>query len=162
MGLKLAETLPAGEIVLDCAGVQFVGSEELGALVALNRKVRGAGGRLRLVNVETSRSQQIGARFAGDAYYLPSSDSGKEAIVFAFQFGSLILPTVVLHTEASAHRKLDAFRKSAEPWIVAVNMVSEGVDIPRLRVGVYATAARTESRKCSPSVSNITRLFALR
>ena len=28
-------------------------------------------------------------------------------------------------------------------WIVAVNMVCEGVDIPRLRVGVYATAAKT-------------------
>ncbi len=35
------------------------------------------------------------------------------------------------------------FRGSREPWIVAVNMVSEGVDIPRLRVGVYATAAKT-------------------
>jgi superfamily II DNA or RNA helicase len=39
--------------------------------------------------------------------------------------------------------KLAAFRESREPWIVAVNMVSEGVDIPRLRVGVYATAAKT-------------------
>ncbi|MEA2426183.1 MAG: hypothetical protein QOH13_2593, partial [Thermoleophilaceae bacterium] len=35
------------------------------------------------------------------------------------------------------------FRTSKDPWIVAVNMVSEGVDIPRLRVGVYATAAKT-------------------
>ncbi|HEX5852901.1 MAG TPA: hypothetical protein VFY36_07410, partial [Solirubrobacteraceae bacterium] len=35
------------------------------------------------------------------------------------------------------------FRGSRDPWIVAVNMVSEGVDIPRLRVGVYATAAKT-------------------
>lgn len=52
-------------------------------------------------------------------------------------------PVVVLHTEAGAARKLAAFRSSREPWIVAVNMVSEGVDIPRLRVGVYATAAKT-------------------
>jgi superfamily II DNA or RNA helicase len=52
-------------------------------------------------------------------------------------------PVVVLHTEAKAARKLAAFRDSREPWIVAVNMVSEGVDIPRLRVGVYATAAKT-------------------
>ena len=50
---------------------------------------------------------------------------------------------VVLHTEARAAHKLAAFRGSREPWIVAVNMVSEGVDIPRLRVGVYATAAKT-------------------
>ncbi len=52
-------------------------------------------------------------------------------------------PVIVLHTETRAARKLAEFRGSREPWIVAVNMVSEGVDIPRLRVGVYATAAKT-------------------
>jgi superfamily II DNA or RNA helicase len=52
-------------------------------------------------------------------------------------------PIVVLHTEAGAHKKLAAFTASREEWIVAVNMVSEGVDIPRLRVGVYASAAKT-------------------
>ncbi|MEA2249239.1 MAG: hypothetical protein QOH46_3768, partial [Solirubrobacteraceae bacterium] len=52
-------------------------------------------------------------------------------------------PTVVLHTEARAAEKLTAFTRSADRWLVAVNMVSEGVDIPRLRVGVYATAAKT-------------------
>jgi superfamily II DNA or RNA helicase len=49
----------------------------------------------------------------------------------------------VLHTEARAAEKLQAFTRSSERWLVAVNMVSEGVDIPRLRVGVYATAAKT-------------------
>jgi superfamily II DNA or RNA helicase len=53
------------------------------------------------------------------------------------------VPTIVLHTEARAAEKLAAFTRSTEKWIVAVNMVSEGVDIPRLRVGVYATAAKT-------------------
>src|SRR4051794_2785758 len=52
-------------------------------------------------------------------------------------------PTVVVHTDARAHAKLEAFRTGTQRWIVAVNMVSEGVDIPRLRVGVYATAAKT-------------------
>ncbi len=52
-------------------------------------------------------------------------------------------PVVVLHTEANAAQKLADFRGSRDPWIVAVNMVSEGVDIPRLRVGVYASAAKT-------------------
>jgi superfamily II DNA or RNA helicase len=50
---------------------------------------------------------------------------------------------MVLHAEAGAHKKLAAFTASREEWIVAVNMVSEGVDIPRLRVGVYASAAKT-------------------
>jgi superfamily II DNA or RNA helicase len=46
---------------------------------------------------------------------------------------------------AEGHRDAGALAVAAdgEPWIVAVNMVSEGVDIPRLRVGVYATAAKT-------------------
>jgi superfamily II DNA or RNA helicase len=52
-------------------------------------------------------------------------------------------PVVVLHQDPRAAAKLAEFTHSGEPWIVAVNMVSEGVDIPRLRVGVYATAAKT-------------------
>jgi superfamily II DNA or RNA helicase len=52
-------------------------------------------------------------------------------------------PLVVLHQEPRAAAKLAAFTDARDPWIVAVNMVSEGVDIPRLRVGVYATAAKT-------------------
>ncbi len=54
-----------------------------------------------------------------------------------------VSPVVVLHQDARAANKLAAFTNSSDPWIVAVNMVSEGVDIPRLRVGVYATAAKT-------------------
>ena len=54
-----------------------------------------------------------------------------------------VSPVVVLHQDPKAAAKLAAFTNSSEPWIVAVNMVSEGVDIPRLRVGVYATAAKT-------------------
>jgi superfamily II DNA or RNA helicase len=40
---------------------------------------------------------------------------------------------------------IDRFRApgASARWIVAVRMVSEGVDIPRLAVGVYATRART-------------------
>lgn len=53
------------------------------------------------------------------------------------------VPVVVLHAEPRAAAKLAQFTHDRAPWIVAVNMVSEGVDIPRLRVGVYATAAKT-------------------
>src|SRR5579875_38521 len=54
-----------------------------------------------------------------------------------------VSPVVVLHQDPRAAAKLAAFTHSSDPWIVAVNMVSVGVDIPRLRVGVYATAAKT-------------------
>ena len=52
-------------------------------------------------------------------------------------------PTIVLHQDAGAHERLRGFAAGTGRWIVAVNMVSEGVDIPRLRVGVYATTAKT-------------------
>ena len=46
--------------------------------------------------------------------------------------------------EPGASRRIAEFASSGRRWLVSVLMVSEGVDIPRLRVGVYATAARTE------------------
>jgi len=52
-------------------------------------------------------------------------------------------PVVVLSDEPSASRKIAAFAASGDRWMVAVRMVSEGVDIPRLAVGVYATSVST-------------------
>jgi superfamily II DNA or RNA helicase len=54
-----------------------------------------------------------------------------------------IEPTIVMSAEDEASRRLQRFTRSSDPWIVAVHMVSEGVDIPRLRVGVYATNVGT-------------------
>src|SRR5690606_18331639 len=48
-------------------------------------------------------------------------------------------PVVVLSDEAGSSQKIAEFSAGMEPWMVAVRMVSEGVDIPRLAVGVYAT-----------------------
>ncbi len=44
----------------------------------------------------------------------------------------------------SARVRIARFAAGNDPWIVAVRMVSEGVDIPRLRVGVYATTTTTD------------------
>ncbi len=52
-------------------------------------------------------------------------------------------PTVVLSDEPAASGKIAQFSASQARWIVAVRMVSEGVDIPRLAVGVYATNSST-------------------
>jgi len=53
-------------------------------------------------------------------------------------------PELVMSDEPGATRRIADFASSDRRWLVSVLMVSEGVDIPRLRVGVYATAARTE------------------
>jgi superfamily II DNA or RNA helicase len=53
-------------------------------------------------------------------------------------------PDIVTSDEVEASARIAAFGASRARWLVSVLMVSEGVDIPRLRVGVYATPARTE------------------
>jgi superfamily II DNA or RNA helicase len=52
-------------------------------------------------------------------------------------------PTVVLSDERAASKKIARFAEGDNRWMVAVRMVSEGVDVPRLAVGVYATTTST-------------------
>ena len=52
-------------------------------------------------------------------------------------------PTVVLSDDKGASDRISAFSAGTSRWLVAVRMVSEGVDVPRLAVGVYATSAST-------------------
>ncbi|MBG9328452.1 DEAD/DEAH box helicase family protein [Corynebacterium belfantii] len=51
--------------------------------------------------------------------------------------------TVVLSDEVGASKRIEEFSDNTDEWMVAVRMVSEGVDVPRLAVGVYATSAST-------------------
>ncbi len=51
--------------------------------------------------------------------------------------------TIVLSDEAGASARIEEFQDSDRRWMVAVRMVSEGVDVPRLAVGVYATSSAT-------------------
>lgn len=56
-------------------------------------------------------------------------------------------PVVVLSDQAGAHARIERFARGgggAARWLVAVNMVSEGVDVPRLMIAVYATVKRTD------------------
>ncbi|GMA31983.1 hypothetical protein GCM10025875_19750 [Litorihabitans aurantiacus] len=50
---------------------------------------------------------------------------------------------VVLSDDDGASRNIEDFAAGRQRWMVAVRMVSEGVDVPRLAVGVYATATAT-------------------
>lgn len=51
--------------------------------------------------------------------------------------------TVVLSDEKAASKKITEFTDNDKRWMVAVRMVSEGVDVPRLAVGVWATTTST-------------------
>jgi superfamily II DNA or RNA helicase len=52
-------------------------------------------------------------------------------------------PTVVLSDDKGSSERISAYSRGTSRWLVAVRMVSEGVDVPRLAVGVYATSAST-------------------
>jgi superfamily II DNA or RNA helicase len=97
---------------------------------------------LAAAHAKLGEARAAGHRDAGGLVVAADSDHARK-IAKLLKDVSGKSPTVVLHTEAGAHKKLQAFTDSKDEWIVAVNMVSEGVDIPRLRVGVYASAAKT-------------------
>ncbi|MEX5637442.1 DEAD/DEAH box helicase [Parafrankia sp. FMc2] len=52
-------------------------------------------------------------------------------------------PTVVVSDDPEAKANITRFDKGRSRWLVAVRMVSEGIDIKRLSVGVYATRTAT-------------------
>ncbi|MGE4425231.1 MAG: DEAD/DEAH box helicase [Solirubrobacteraceae bacterium] len=99
----------------------------------------------RLLGVRESGGAGPGGVPHADAGGLVVAADGEHARAVAAVLHRIVgsPPTVVMHTDPQAHRRLAEFTHASDPWIVAVNMVSEGVDIPRLRVGVYATAAKT-------------------
>ena len=53
-------------------------------------------------------------------------------------------PRIVHNDIPNPQSVIDEFKESLDRWIVAVEMISEGIDIKRLRVCVYAHRAKTE------------------
>lgn len=53
-------------------------------------------------------------------------------------------PLVIASDDKDAHRKLLTFKQGVDPWVIAIKMISEGVNIPRLRVCSYMTNIVTE------------------
>lgn len=84
-------------------------------------------------------------RHVPDAGGLVIATDQRQARAYARALGSITgeQPSVVLSDDPGASRRIERFSGSEERWMVAVRMVSEGVDVPRLAVGVYATATST-------------------
>jgi len=80
-----------------------------------------------------------------DAGGLVIASDQTKARVYAKQLQAITghKPTVVLSDDPNAGSRISEFSASDERWMVAVRMVSEGVDVPRLMVGVYATSTST-------------------
>jgi superfamily II DNA or RNA helicase len=93
-----------------------------------------------------ARLSEVRAEGHPDAGGLVIASDQEHARAIAARLGSISgrQPELVMSDEPGASRRIADFAASDQRWLVSVLMVSEGVDIPRLRVGVYATAARTE------------------
>ena len=93
-----------------------------------------------------ARLSEVRADGHPDAGGLVIASDQDHARAIAARLGSISgqRPELVMSDEPDASRRIADFGASDRRWLVSVLMVSEGVDIPRLRVGVYATAARTE------------------
>ena len=135
----------SGEELVESSFADAVTAREAGRRYRTAISLELADGLPRILAAAHERLEQVRAEGHHDAGGLVVAADGEHARAVAKALRAITgrPPTVVLHTEARAAEKLQAFTRSSERWLVAVNMVSEGVDIPRLRVGVYATAAKT-------------------
>ena len=93
-----------------------------------------------------AKLSEVRARGHLDAGGLVIASDQEHARAIAARLGQVSgeQPELVMSDEPGAGKRIAEFASSPRRWLVSVLMVSEGVDIPRLRVGVYATAARTE------------------
>ena len=84
-------------------------------------------------------------RHVPDAGGLVIASDQRQARAYARALAAITgeTPTTVLSDDPGASRRIEEFSDSTQRWMVAVRMVSEGVDVPRLAVGVYATATST-------------------
>jgi superfamily II DNA or RNA helicase len=98
---------------------------------------------LRDADARLSKIRASGHRDAGGLVVASDKESATR-IAGRLERIAIERPEVVTSDEPDSSARIAAFRTSGRRWLVSVLMVSEGVDIPRLRVGVYATAARTE------------------
>lgn len=97
---------------------------------------------LRAADARLSKLREHGMR---DAAGLIIASDQQTARAYAKLIGEISgqPATVVLSDDEGASKRIATFADSQDRWLVAVRMVSEGVDIPRLAVGVYATSAST-------------------
>jgi superfamily II DNA or RNA helicase len=75
---------------------------------------------------------------------IASDQDHAHGIVDLLRFRCGVRASVAVSDDPRSSVRIARFAAATDPWIVAVRMISEGVDIPRLRIGVYATTTTTE------------------
>lgn len=86
--------------------------------------------------------QEPGAASRAAGMVLAMDISHAENIAEELSIIAGVRPVIVHNKIDDSLEKINSFRDSDLPWIIGIQMLSEGVDIPRLRVGVYCTNIR--------------------
>lgn len=97
------------------------------------------GGMLQSAHQKLMELRQVDPDAAGIVWTMHKTHAKQIAARMASELGAT--PLIVYHDleGLNPHNLIEGFKSSHEPWIICVDMVSEGVSIPRLRVGVYLT-----------------------
>lgn len=92
-----------------------------------------------------SRLEEIRASGVPDAGLLVLASDQESAKAYAAVIKQLtgVAPAVALSEDPKASKKITDFNQGNGKYLVAVRMVSEGVDVPRLAVLVWLTSYRT-------------------
>ena len=93
-------------------------------------------------NEQLTRIRQVHADAGGLVIATDQDHARGIADLLRKRFGQKVV--VATSEDSVASARISRFAAGDSPWIVAVRMISEGVDIPRLRVAVYATTTTTE------------------
>ena len=98
-----------------------------------------------VISAADTRLRQLRDGGMPDAGGMVIASDQKAARAYARLLSSITgeAPTLVLSDDPGSSDRISEFACATSGWLVAVRMVSEGVDIPRLAVGVYATSAST-------------------
>jgi superfamily II DNA or RNA helicase len=98
-----------------------------------------------VVTAADTRLRQLRAGGVPDAGGMVIASDQKAARAYAVLLQQITgeQPTLVLSDDRGSSERIAQFSAGTSRWLVAVRMVSEGVDVPRLAVGVYATSAST-------------------
>jgi superfamily II DNA or RNA helicase len=97
---------------------------------------------LRAANARLTEVRREQSNAAGLVIAIDQEHARGIASLLRMRFGATV--RLVTSDDPQASAKITDFASSDDAWLVAVRMVSEGVDIPRLRVGVFATTTTTE------------------
>lgn len=97
-----------------------------------------------LLRLSTQRLQELKTKYSNSAGLVVASSIGHAKMLFNMLLKMGQTAVLVTYQEKKPLDTIRTFRNSNCDWIVSVGMISEGTNIPRLRVCCYLSHVKTE------------------